>query len=265
MKQLICLAVLSFPLFAQSTKVTPDCTLGASFTTTGSSSDYDNRSGNSANSGPPCTLWALTWSAQSAVTSLTINIEGAPDSNGTPGSFASLTSAATFPSGKVTYDMTGAGSYSPWMRITVSAVGAGGAINAVLNGWREDPASIGGGGGSSTTTNNCDPSTSTLAVTTATITLSSSGLTQIVAASSGHKILVCSMGVSFQSGVNFQLETGTGSNCGTGTAALTGTLAYITGLALDSTASILTPVSVAVCVNLGSSVTGGGWVTYAVD
>jgi hypothetical protein len=143
-KTLILLVLLALPAFSQQTQVAPDCTLGGVFTTTGNSATLDNRSV-SINPGTPCTLWSLTWSAQPAVTSLTINIEGAPDSAGTPGTFTSLANATTFPSGKLTYSASTA--YSPWMRITVSAVGASGLINAVLNGWREDQASIAGGGG----------------------------------------------------------------------------------------------------------------------
>lgn len=141
-KKLLLLAILSASfLYAQSqTKVAPDCSLGSiTFSGTGSSASFDNRP-NSQNNGIPCTLWSLEWSAQAAVTSLTINIQGAPDSNGTAGTFATLATATTFPAGKVLWQSSS--SYSPWMKVNVSAVGAAGTINATLNGWRDNAGSI---------------------------------------------------------------------------------------------------------------------------
>ena len=290
-KPLILFLGITFPMFCQQTKVQPDCTLGAVFTTTGNSANYDNRSV-STNSGVPCTLWSLTWSAQSTVTSLTINIEGAPDSNGTPGTFASLASGSTFPSGKVTYSASTA--YSPWVRITVSVAGSPGEINATLNGWREDQASIGGGGGGSgcpgTTGTPCvvvGPTASgaaptdspvqiagldgagniitpTYATLPVAISLTSSGLTQLIAGSSGKQIRIEHISVSFASAVNFQLEYGTGSSCGTSTTALTGVYQSVVGIALDFDSGTLNvPSGNSLCANLGSSVTGGGLSVYA--
>jgi hypothetical protein len=60
------------------------------------------------------------------------------------------------------------------------------------------------------------------------VTLSGSGLTQILAASTGKKITVCHISAGFASGVNFQLEYGTGASCGTGTTAVTGTGTFTT-------------------------------------
>jgi hypothetical protein len=150
MKNLLLFLILPFGLFAQSqTKVAPDCTLGPgtiNFSTTGSSDPFDNRP-TSANSGIPCTNWTLEWSAQSAVTSLTINIQGAPDNNGSPGSYSTFATATTFPAGKLNF--TSKTLYFPWVRVNVSAVGAGGLITGILNGFRENSDTIGGGGGSS--------------------------------------------------------------------------------------------------------------------
>jgi hypothetical protein len=277
MRKLSFLVVLAaLPLFCQQTKVQPDCTLGAVFTTTGNSSVFDNRAVQSVNSGPPCTLWALTWYAQSAVTSITINIEGAPDVAGVPGSFSSLANASTFPEGKLTYEAST--SYYPWMRITVTATGAAGLIYAVLNGWREDQTSIGGGGGGGggcpgTITTPCvigglNSSGAvvipTYATANAAISLSSSGLTQLLALSGSTQIRVEHISVSFASAVNFQLEYGTGSNCGTGTTAVSGVYQAITGIALDFDSGTLNvPAGQALCANLGASVTGGGVLVYA--
>ena len=277
MKKLaLLIAVVTSPLFCQQTKVQPDCTLGAVFTTTGNSSVFDNRAVQSVNSGPPCTLWALTWYAQSAVTSLTINIEGAPDVAGVAGSFTSLAAGSTFPNGKLTFETST--QYSPWMRITVSAAGSAGLIYAVLNGWREDQASIGGGGGGGSGCPGPTPTPCvigglnssgavvipTYATANAPVSLSASGLTQLLPLSGTTQIRLEHISVSFASAVNFQLEYGTGSNCGTGTTALSGVYQGILGIALDFDSGTLTvPAGNALCANLGSAVTGGGVMVYA--
>lgn len=297
MKKLALGLLLTFPLFAQpQQRLAPDCAIGQAFAGTGNSANYDNRAQQSVNAATPCTIWALVWYAQSAVTSLTINIEGAADSNGTPGSFSSLSSATTFPSGILKYPASSSSTaYSPWMRITVSAVGASGAIYAVMYGWREDQASINGGGSGSgcpgTDVTPCvvdGPTSSGSAPTTppvytagldgngnliaptfpslnSEVALTSSGLTQILAGSSGKSLRIEHLSISFASSVNFQLEYGTGSNCATGTTAVTGTYQGVVSIALDFDSGPLTiPAGDSLCANLGSSVTGGGLAVYAL-
>jgi hypothetical protein len=81
------------------------------------------------------------------VTSLTINIQGAPDNHGSPGAYATFATASTFPNGKLNF--TSKTNYYPWVRVNVSAIGAPGSIMGILNGFRENSNTIGGGGGSS--------------------------------------------------------------------------------------------------------------------
>ena len=288
-KLLILLIVSASSLFGQSqTKVAPDCSLGSiSFSGTGSSSNFDNRV-TSQNNGVPCTLWSLEWYAESGVTSLTINIQGAPDSNGMPGAFSTLAMGSTFPNGKLNWQSSS--SYSPWMRVNISAVGAAGTINATLNGWRDNAASIGGGGASSGCPNPCpvEGVTATGAAATeppvlngaldgsankaplilgtksATVSLTASGLTQLIALSGTTVIRLSHISVAFASAVDFQLEYGTGSACATGTTALTGTYKSILTVALDFDLDpLLIPAGDALCANLGASVTGGGLVKFA--
>lgn len=92
------------------------------------------------------------------------------------------------------------------------------------------------------------------------ISLSSSGLTQIVAPSGGHGTRVFHYSIAFASAVNFQLEYGTGPECETGTTALTGVYQSITAIAIDVPFSI--PTNQALCANLGSAVTGGGTIEF---
>jgi hypothetical protein len=93
----------------------------------------------------------------------------------------------------------------------------------------------------------------------AAVSLSSSGLTQIIAAGSSVTV-VSHLSLSFASGVTVQLEYGTGTNCGTGTTAYTGIYQNVATIALD--VPFLVPSGKALCVSLGASVTGGGVVLY---
>ena len=254
----IALALLSAPAFGQSSGFIQIYQATAPGT-----------SANFSNINPKYNAWTVMYN-YSGSGSFSVELDCAPDATvaggtPTPGSFAACTNTVTGsnPSSSPNYGYITFVGYTPWLQLHLTAISSGNMTAVAVGFLAADPEGASGGGG--TAKQNCDPSTSTLTVTTATIALSASGLTQIIPATASHKVLVCSMGVSFASGVNFQLETGTGSNCGTGTTALTGTLQSITALSLDSTASILTPVSVAVCVNLGASVVGGGWVTYATD
>lgn len=92
------------------------------------------------------------------------------------------------------------------------------------------------------------------------VTLTSSGLTQLIAASGATVITIGSYSISFNGTTDFQLEYGTGVNCGTGTTALTGLYKTLLTIAIDD--PIQVPASQAVCANLGSAVTGGGVMMY---
>jgi hypothetical protein len=294
MKLLLGLLFATALLFAQQqTKIAPDCTLGnLSFSGVANSNSFDNRPA-SSNTGIPCTLWTLDWSAQASVTSVTMEIEGAPDTAGAPGTFVVLASGATFPSGKVNFSSSTA--YYPWMRVRVNAAGGTGNISATLSGWRDNAGSIGGGGGGGsgcpgTTGTPCvvvgptaigSPPTNapvqiagvdgsdniitpTFCNLSAPISLSASGLTQLVALSAGKQIRICNISISFASAVGFQLQQGTGTACATGTGNVTGIYASILTIALDFTSGTLNAAaSDALCANVSTAVTGGGVVNYA--
>jgi hypothetical protein len=106
----------------------------------------------------------------------------------------------------------------------------------------------------------------TLGTLSAAVSLTSSGLTQVIALSGGKSIRIAHFSIAFASGVDFQLEYGTGAACGTGTTALTGVYKNITTYAYDAPAGAPLPIPAgnALCVNLGASVTGGGLVQYGL-
>jgi hypothetical protein len=279
---LLAIALLSPFVSAQSTTINPDCDIPFTFTATGRSSLTgcgQNKQG--------VTFWHLTYSAV-GFSALSLVVQTAPDTSGTPGSWSTFTAASgTNPATSITgvlADATFSG-YSPWASVDLSSVTGSGTVTGHLYGCRTPGcgggASSGGGGGSG-----CAGTTGTPCViagvnsgsavevqvdpqggiktgacpNTAAIALSSSGLTQIVALTSGKSIKVCHISIGFASGVNFQLESGTGSNCGSSTAAVTGTYQAIAGIALDE--PFILTASQALCGNLGTSVTGGGLITY---
>jgi len=147
MKRFAILFLLFAPsLFEQNqSAIAPDCTLGPtqlSFNGTGNSPAFDNRP-LSSKGFVTCSNWILDYMAQAVVSSLTIQIQGASDSNGSPGSFTSLGSSTTFPNGEISVSAT----YSPWVRAAVTASGASGPISALLNGYRNGASGGGGGQG----------------------------------------------------------------------------------------------------------------------
>jgi hypothetical protein len=97
------------------------------------------------------------------------------------------------------------------------------------------------------------------------ISISGSGLTQIVAASGTTQVRICHINFSNTGTSNVTIEGGTGSNCGSGTTAVSGAYQSILGIALDFTPrdALTFAASDAVCLNFGSSVTAGGLVSYA--
>lgn len=102
---------------------------------------------------------------------------------------------------------------------------------------------------------------SQIAHSRASVTVSSSGLTQILAASGSTVITVYHFSILMASTVGVQLEYGTGSACGTGTTAITGVYQNAAGIALDIPFAL--PAGNALCVNLSSGVAGGGLLLYS--
>jgi hypothetical protein len=94
------------------------------------------------------------------------------------------------------------------------------------------------------------------------VSLSSSGLTQLIPLSGSTSITVGGFLISFASAVDFQFEYGTGSNCASGTTAITGVMKSVLTVAIDQTLAFKVPAGQALCANLGSGVTGGGLITY---
>lgn len=203
---------------------------------------------------------------------VSIVLQGAPDSSGAPGTWATFP-GTVYNGANPSTSTTGAmmslyitpANDTPWVRINVTSVTGTGSLKGQVYGYRNSPGCTvpcvdgGQGGGGITPV--------VIGTSSTAVSLSSSGLTQVVAApgTSTQSIHMTFFDISFASAVNFQWEYGTGSSCGTGTTALTGTYQGVLTMSQPFGLGGLTvPAGNALCANLGSSVTGGGLLLYAV-
>lgn len=138
---LFVLAVLTAaPALAQ------DCSVSFSITAAGSTSAFDNRT-------KGCITWTLAYNS-TGFSGLTITLQGAPDSSGSPGAWSTIT-AATGSNPETTTSQNSAtfATYFPWVRVTVSGLTGSGTIKGTAYGSRTgaqagaDPSGGGGGGG----------------------------------------------------------------------------------------------------------------------
>lgn len=246
------------------TRTAPDCQLSFSFTVTGVSADLNNvpqlASGGSTGG---CSVFVVTVEGfNSGAGTITFqgsesNVAGTgPASYGT---FAGTTVSgsnpvSSFPS---TFVATG---WTAWLR--VSATVSAGTLRGTIQGWRQQTGTSGGGGGGSTVVTNfttCQSGSNT--IKSSPISISGSGLTQIVAASGSTVITVCSLSLSSSATTNITIENGTGAACGTGTTAVSGVYQSVLSIALDSL-NLALPASNALCLNSSASVTAGGLVMF---
>ena len=271
------------------TKIAPDCDI--QFTLTSASSS-PTTAGSCAQNLQGVRFWSVIYQSN-GFSGLTLTMQEAPDSNGSPGSWSTFTaSSGTNPMTSTTgvnADTTYL-NYAPWVRVTLSGLSGSGKVTGHIYGCKQPGCGSGGTGGGGGGGSGCvgtvatpcqigvDNNGSSLpalgdangriqigtGAAFAAISLSSSGLLQIIPASSGKTTTINHLSVLLASGATFQLEYGTGTNCGTGTTAITGTYpANFVGATWDPGDLPIIPASQAICINLGSSVSGGGIVTYS--
>lgn len=300
MKRLLFLAFLALPLVGQTQqKIQPDCTLG-SIGFAGApqnSSFFDNRP-TSPNTGPPCTSWELDYTATAGIPTISIQIQEAPNNNGVPGSFTTITGATltATPFGSIRVTTAATPGYFPFLQVHITTLSAG-TVTAVLNGWRDNAASIsggGGGGGSGCPGTDMTPCvvigptaigspptnppvqiadvdgagniiTPSYATIGTPISLSLvTGENQIIAASGSTVIRITNISVGMTTAGTVSITAGTGANCGTSTVTLWGPYpSNTTGFAQDFAGILLAPAGDAVCLDFGATVTAGGGVLYS--
>jgi len=249
-------------------RTAPDCTLAFSFTAPGSSADLNNVpqiSGGSSTGG--CVIWQVEADAfNSGIGTLIFQAASVSNAAGTgPGPYSGF--GGTIIDGAISVNVfpwtfIGGPNYYPWVNVIATAL-THGTVRGTISGWRIPSAggSTSGGGGSTTVTNlaACENGSNTIA--SQPITISGSGLTEIVAASGSTVITICHLSVLAGASTNITLEYGTGSNCGTGTTAISGAYQTAFGIALDAL-NLALPASQALCINSSNSVTAGGLVTF---
>jgi len=231
-----------------------DCSLSISRSTAGASSAFDNRSSG-------CLDWTLEYTSQ-GFTALSIQLESAPDANGSPGTWVPFGGSVSV-SNPLTNPAQGNSGFSgffPWVRVNLISVTGTGTVTGLVFGKKPPTAvpSIQAGGSGGLCQNGPQPT-----AIAPPLGVFASGLTQIIAAVPGKAITVCNLLLAFQTAVNVQLEYGTGTNCGTGTTQLSGVFPNVITFASD--APTLVPVGQAVCANLNQAVVGGGLGVYAAQ
>lgn len=233
-----------------------DCSITLSGrTATGPTPAFDNR-------GIGCLNWTLEYFAQ-GFTAVSVQLEGAPDANGTPGTFAAIAGIALNSALQGSSDYTG---FYPWVRLNVTALTGTGSLGALAFGQKPatavpsiQPTGGGGGGG---TAGVCQSTNLNVPIAPP-AGLFSTGLTQLIAPVPGKSIILCNLLLAFNGGVNLQIEYGTGVACATGTAAVTGIMPNVQTYASDAPTAL--PVGQGACASVNTSVIGGGLLVYALQ
>lgn len=246
------------------------------------------------NLGTLCNSFTIEYS-NSGFSVLSLIVQSAPDNGGVPGTWVTFAGTVVTGSNPNTGTVSGSTTFTGfyrWIRVQLTSVTGTGQVSGAIYGDQVAASPGSSGGGSSGCPNPCpvigptavgSPSANppvqvseqdgsgnllipTLPTLSSAVSVTTSGLTQIIALSAAKSIRIGHLSLSFASGVDFQLEYGTGSNCASGTTALTGVYKNILTYAYDDPpgAPLLIPASNALCVNLGTSVTGGGLAQYAL-
>jgi len=162
-KLLFALSLLCLPpLFAQSTKVVPDCVIPFNFTATGSTSNLTCGAPNASPNSPGIASWLLVYES-TGYSVLSLVVQSAPDNNGSPGTWGTFAgtvlsstalpgSSGINPNTAITSAFTGFAGYYPWMRVTLSSVTGTGRVKGNLYGYLNSTIAKAGAGGSGTVT-----------------------------------------------------------------------------------------------------------------
>ena len=298
MRKLLFLALTAtavwFPAAAQTTVVQPNCDVAFTFTGTSQRSPITGCAQNAQG----VVDWRLVYT-NVGFSVVSLAVQGAPDTGGAPGSWSNFATVedGSNPATSTAFGTNRVAGYYPWVSVLATLTGSG-TIVGHLYGCKLPGCSdlnLGSGGGTGCVSPcvvigpdapGAIPTQSPVQVSgydgtdvrriltdlggrtiagalpnMANIALSSSGLTKIIT-HTANTMIVTGLLVSFTGGVTtLQLEYGTGTNCGTGTTALTGTFQSVATFAFDP--PFLVPAGNDLCINLGSSLTGGGTATYA--
>lgn len=144
MKRILLFFSLLYCVNAQSNVIVqPDTITSFTFRTASSFKLVDNRSG-------ACLSWTFSYYSY-GFSALSVIVQNAPDSNGTPGSFSTFTAATgSNPSTVTTFTQSTYTNYAPWVKVTLSSVTGTGALVGSLYCYKNSASRVGGGGGGGT-------------------------------------------------------------------------------------------------------------------
>jgi hypothetical protein len=232
--------LLAVPALAQNW----DCVQTFNFTAAASvTTTADNRQ-------TGCDNWILGYVSE-GFTAISLRFESANGATA-PGAFGAFTGTVITganPSVNTTRSEARFTGYVGWYRVQLVSVTGTGTVRGVLYGYKA--------GYSAAFPGPYNPLASCPTVL-ATTTLSV-GLTQLVAPVAGQIVTLCHISEAFSGSVDWTLFSSTGAACA-GAVALTGVYRSILTVALET--PFVLPVSTGLCVNLGSSVPGGGLLLY---
>ena len=160
MKKLIYALFLLAGLAAAQTKVTPDCVIPFSFTTSGSTGNSTCGAPNGAPNGNGIASWIVVY-YNTGFSGLSVTVQSAADNSGVPGTYGTFAgtvltssqypgSSGVNPNTATTSAFTGLAGYYPWMRVTLSGLTGSGKVTGALYGFYNSTlakAGSGGGGG----------------------------------------------------------------------------------------------------------------------
>ena len=133
-------------------QTTPDCQFTVSFSSASPQSPAFNNKPTSNGGATPCTSWVVTYWTNGA-SGVSLALQGAPDSSGSPGSYTALTaisSSANPATGTAEGNVLACCDYYPWIRINPTTfTGTSQTMIVRVYGYRVNNVARGSGGGGS--------------------------------------------------------------------------------------------------------------------
>lgn len=253
---LVCLLAI-FSLSAQNVSETmpvgPDCSITFRLTAAGDfSTVHDNRR-------VSCHYWTVSYTVQ-GFSALSLVVQNAAESStvpDTPGTFGTVSpSVGVNPNTSTSGTSSSFAGAAAYWRVSLASKTGTGKVIGRLYGWRMRAGQV--PGASPTTTILGSPCTGQ-----AIISASTTGNTEIIAASPGTTIRVCNISWASASPIDVKLVQGTGLNCVTGPADVTGLYKNVAAFAQDFWGSMVLAPDQALCLNISGNVATGGFVSYA--
>src|SRR6185436_17450317 len=123
--------MLAFPAFLFAADQ-PDIQQSLTFSTASAGAQIDNRSPNLA-----CVAWRLDWSS-TGFSGVAIQIEGAPDNAGSPGTWVAISTNVVDGTNPTTalQGSIAVRTYYPWMRVRVTSITGSGTVRTALQGYK---------------------------------------------------------------------------------------------------------------------------------